>query len=245
MISVPSPLELSGSRRDVGVVLLHSYTGSARDMKFVGPALNAAGYSVFAPILRGHRERTYYGPLLGGNPDDWWQDVQAAVCRMHRQTAQVAVFGLSLGGVLAMRAICELPEVCGGGVMAAPIVDGSPVFADTVAGYFDYVQRFTGVTIDRPALAPAVARQNAAIRHLAHGVLAEMPACTKPVFIAQGGADTVIDPETAHRTQAVLTHAPVSAHWYPDAGHILTADPVWPQLTQDLLTFLQTFAPAN
>ena len=86
MINEPSAISLEGPRRNLGVVLLHSYTGSSRDMKYVAPAINAAGYPVFAPVLRGHRERTFYGPLLGGNPDDWWEDVQAAVRRMHRAT---------------------------------------------------------------------------------------------------------------------------------------------------------------
>ena len=243
MINEPSAISLEGPRRNLGVVLLHSYTGSSRDMKYVAPAINAAGYPVFAPVLRGHRERTFYGPLLGGNPDDWWEDVQAAVRRMHRQTAQVAVFGLSLGGVLAMRAITDLSHVVAGGVMAAPILDGSPVFAGTVAGYFDYVERFTGVTVNRKAMVPAVAQQKNAIRHFAHGVIRKMPALTKPVFIAQGGSDNIIDPHTAERTRDVLVSSRVDFHWYPEAGHILTADPVHPQLEKDLIAFLQTIEP--
>lgn len=245
MINRPEPLVLTGTRRDLGIVLLHSFTGSSRDMKFVGPALNEAGYSVLAPILRGHQARSYSGPLLDGNPDDWWQDVQAAVARMQQETTHVAVFGLSLGGILTMRAICDLPAVTCGGVMATPIIDGSPVFAETVQGYFDYVYRFTHVAVDRQAFGPAIAQQNQAIRHFAHGLTEPMAACRKPVFIAQGGQDDVIDPATAKRTRAALPLASGHDRYYPEAGHILTADPVWPQLTQDILLFLQTFAPVD
>jgi carboxylesterase len=242
LINKPNALELNGTRRDLGVVLLHSFTGSSRDMKLLGPALNAQGFTVFAPVLRGHHDRSFAGPLLGGNPDDWWEDVQAAVTRVHRECAHVAVFGLSLGGVLAMRAIADLPEVAGGGVMAAPILDGSPIFADTVAGYFDYVARYTQQEIDRNALQPAIRQQNKAIRHFAHGVARKMDGITKPVFIAQGGADQVIDPQTAQRTANALSEAQVDYHFYPHAQHILTVDPVHEQLEKDITSFLQTIA---
>jgi carboxylesterase len=207
-------------------------------MKFLAPALNAAGYGVYVPVLRGHHDRTVAGPLLGGNPDDWWQDSQAAVARMHRSYPRVAVFGLSLGGVLAMRAIAEIDAVAAGGVMAAPIWSGSPYFTRTVHGYFDYVQHFTGVQADKTALAPAIDQQRVAIRHLAHGVMRDAPDIHKPVFIAQGGRDSVIDPNTARQTQANLVNAATDFHWYPEADHIITVDPVHPQLEADMIAFL-------
>lgn len=242
MINKPNAFERLGTRHDLGIVLLHSFTGSSRDMKLLGPALNAQGFTVFAPVLRGHHDRSFTGPLLGGNPDDWWADTQAAVARVHRECAHVAVFGLSLGGVLAMRAIADLPVVAGGGVMAAPILDGSPIFADTVAGYFDYVARYTQAEIDRSALTPAIQQQNQAIRHFAHGVARKMTNIKKPVFIAQGGADQVIDPHTARRTAEALSQTRVDYHLYPQAQHILTVDPVHEQLEKDINSFLQTIA---
>lgn len=234
MIRIPHAVEYDGDHTRLGVVLLHSYTGSSRDMKFLAPALNAAGYGVYVPVLRGHHDRTAYGPLLGGNPDDWWVDTQAAVTRMHREYPRVAVFGLSLGGVLALRAVAELDAVVAGGVMAAPIWQGSPYFTRTVHGYFDYVQHFTGVKADKAAMAGAIDDQRAAIRHLAHGVMRDAADIVKPVFIAQGGKDSVIDPETARQTRANLVNADTDFHWYPNADHILTVDPVHPQLEADI-----------
>lgn len=238
MMRIPEAQELNGPDKSLGVVLLHSFTGSSRDMKFLAPALNAAGYSVYVPILRGHHDRSFGGPLLGGNPQDWWTDTQAAVRRMHRSTARVAVFGLSLGGILAMRAIEDLPAVVAGGVMAAPIMDGSPFFTRTVQRYFDYVQHFTGAQTDREAMQPAIDQQNAAIREFARGVASQIGAVRKPVFIAQGGADSVIDAATARRTRAGLVHAAVDFHWYPHADHILTVDPVHKQMESDIVSFL-------
>ncbi|WP_155286181.1 alpha/beta hydrolase [Lacticaseibacillus zhaodongensis] len=238
MMRIPQAEELVGTNKNLGVVLLHSFTGSSRDMKFLAPALNAAGYGVYAPILRGHHDRSFGGPLLGGNPQDWWVDTQAAVRRMHRSYAHVAVFGLSLGGILAMRAIEELPAVVAGGVMASPIMDGSPFFTRTVQRYFDYVQHFTGAQTDRMALQPAIDQQNAAIRDFARGVAAKIDTVRKPVFIAQGGADSVIDCQTAKRTRAGLVNASVDFHWYPHADHILTVDPVHEQMEDDICSFL-------
>ncbi len=240
MIRIPHALEYDGDHGRVGVVLLHSYTGSSRDMKLLAPALNAAGYGVYVPVLRGHHDRTMTGPLLGGNPDDWWADTQAAVARMYRSYPRVAVFGLSLGGVLALRAISELDAVAGGGVMASPIWEGSPYFTRTVHNYFDYVQHFTGATIDKDAMAPAIEGQRAAIRHFAHGVMREADTIRKPIFIAQGGQDSVINPETALTTRDGLPNAALSFHWYPSADHIITVDPVHEQLEQDMIAFLRT-----
>ncbi|KRM88395.1 hypothetical protein FD19_GL000689 [Lacticaseibacillus thailandensis DSM 22698 = JCM 13996] len=220
------------------MVLLHSFTGSSRDMRLLANDLNAAGYAVQAPIFSGHADKTPLGPLSFG-PDRWLAETQAAVRAMRREYGRVVTFGLSMGGNFALRALETMAGVVAGGAFATPLVDGSPHFARTVHRYMDYIVRESDQQADFGAAQGAIEHQRAALRHLAHLTIAAAPSVHVPVLLAQGGQDTVITPQTALRSLALFRGAPASLAWYPEANHILTADPhSQAQLSRDVLAFL-------
>lgn len=104
-----------------GVILLHAYTGNTNDVRMLGRQLNWQGYTVFAPLLSGHGGDPKK-VLESNGPDDWWDDTRMAIFRLRDAGIdQIAIFGLSLGGLLATRALENDPRLLGGGVFASPI----------------------------------------------------------------------------------------------------------------------------
>lgn len=231
----PVPFEFPGHRA-VGVVLLHAYTGSPNDMNMLARALEREGFGVMAPLFAGHGTLEPQD-ILRQDPNTWWQQTQQAVAHMQTQYEQVAVFGLSMGGIFAMKAIAELPTVTFGGTFCAPITPGTENIMPNFMKYNHYMRRLAEQPADEEVVRPLLATQLKAIRTVAAGVAAELGAVKKPVFIGQGGADKMIDPQRAVTLKAAMKHAAVSWHWYEGADHVITVNSAHHQLEQDVITF--------
>ncbi len=93
------PFILRGLKNAPAVLLIHGYTGSPRNMLWLGQQLNEAGYNVFIPRLPGHG--TKKEDFLSTNWKSWLFSVcenYINLCAMHDE---VFVGGLSMGGLLA------------------------------------------------------------------------------------------------------------------------------------------------
>ncbi|WP_461213289.1 alpha/beta hydrolase [Lacticaseibacillus sp. GG6-2] len=237
MFREPRPFEEPG--QDIGIVLLHAYTGSPNDMRLLGTALNQAGYGVYGPTFTGHGHADLQ-PVLAATPDQWWADTQKAVAHMAAKYPAVAVFGLSLGGVFAMKALEVLPSVTLGGVLSSPIVAGEQHIEPQFLAYNRYLRRLAELPDNAEAVRPQLRQQLAAIAAFTAPVAAALPAVTKPVFIGQAGADEMIDPQRAKQLRTQLTHATVDFHWYEDASHVITVNNAHRVLETDIINFMKT-----
>ena len=86
---------------NVGCLLVHGFTGTPYDMRFLGERLHAAGYTVHGVQLAGHATRVE--DLAICRWQDWYRSVEEGLDRLaaHCQT-QIAI-GQSLGSLLVLR----------------------------------------------------------------------------------------------------------------------------------------------
>lgn len=102
----PEPFMFKGDER--AVLLLHGFTGHSADVRMLGRFLNSKGYTCYAPIYRGHGKSPE--ELIEATAEQWWEDVQNAYHYLKGEGYEkIAVAGLSLGGVLALRLACNHP----------------------------------------------------------------------------------------------------------------------------------------
>lgn len=234
----PQPFEYEGT--DTGVVLLHAYTGSPNDMNFMGRALQRAGYGVYAPLFTGHGTIEPMDILTKGNPDIWWAEASAAVSHMTAKYDRVFVFGLSLGGIFAMKALEILPGVTAGGVFSSPILPGKHHLVSGFLKYAQYMNRLAGVPDESTQILAYLPGQLAAIDNFATGVAADLYLVNKPIFIGQAGADELVDGQLAYQLRDALINAPqVDFHWYDNAKHVITVNSAHHALQQDVIAFMQ------
>ena len=119
-IHLPEPFFFEAGPR--AVLLLHAYTGSANDVRLLGRFLERNGYTVYAPNFTGHATDRFEDILDLGGPDIWFADAMRAKAElMEKGYDQLAVFGLSMGGIMATRAI-ETGGFIGGGSFNSPII---------------------------------------------------------------------------------------------------------------------------
>lgn len=229
-------LHLPGANA-LGVVLLHAYTGGPADVNLLAHALNRQGYPVVAPVFAGH-EHNDPDALLCQSPLIWWDQVEATVAAMANQTEQVAVFGLSLGGIFAMRALAVMPQVTLGGVIASPMMPGASNVPVNFWRWFKAIRRRQHLPLAPTAAEQAaLTQQLAAIEQFNAGTQPLLAGLTKPVFIAAALQDTMIDPQRTIALRAALKRAPVTYQGY-EADHVLTVNGAHYQLEHDIEQFL-------
>jgi carboxylesterase len=85
----------------IGVLLIHGFTGSPKSMKPWGHYLADRGYTVRVPRLPGHGTRWQDMNLTTW--DDWFAEADRNLAELSAKCETVFVMGLSMGGSLALR----------------------------------------------------------------------------------------------------------------------------------------------
>ncbi len=96
---------------DVGVLVVHGFTGSPASMRSVSDAMIAAGHHVEAPRLPGHG--TSVDDLTTRRWADWYGAAEAALDALQERVERTVVVGQSMGGSLALALALAHPELAG------------------------------------------------------------------------------------------------------------------------------------
>ncbi len=94
-----------------GALVIHGFTGSPHSVRGVACALAGAGLAVEAPLLPGHGTRME--DLVATGWEDWFAAVERSWLDLRGRCERVVVFGLSMGGSLALALAAAHPEVAG------------------------------------------------------------------------------------------------------------------------------------
>jgi carboxylesterase len=93
------PIYLFGS--NIGVLLLHGYTGTPREFQQISVKIHDLGYSVHAPLYRGHGQP--FNTLLKTDIFGWYEDAKQGYERLMLDCDEIYVIGLSMGGAFAVK----------------------------------------------------------------------------------------------------------------------------------------------
>ena len=115
---------------DVGVVVVHGFTGSTQSMRYLGEGLHRRfGFTVVGPRLPGH----------GTSPDDmettgyldWMGEAEGALRELAKRKSRVFVTGLSMGGTLTLNLAARCPDLV---AAIAPVAAAAGILTDAFAG---------------------------------------------------------------------------------------------------------------
>ncbi len=129
---------------DVGVLVLHGFTGNPSSMRGLAEAMVAVGHHVEMPRLPGHG--TTIDDMLDTRWADWTAEVAAAHARLAGRVDTVVVMGLSMGGSLTLWSGLTLPGVVG-------LVCVNPA---TMAQPAEVVEMISEMVADGTEIAPAI-----------------------------------------------------------------------------------------
>ncbi|WP_165003655.1 MULTISPECIES: alpha/beta fold hydrolase [unclassified Enterococcus] len=241
MRSLPKPLYAKHGKR--AVLLLHAYSGSPNDVRMLCRFLEKADYTVYAPLFTGHGTMEPHD-ILAQQAVRWWKDTKEALRFLQSEGfTEIAVFGLSMGGIFAVRAL-EEEQLIGGGFFCSPI---TPVKTNVPENFEKYVRQVLKLAgkdpeeIEEKAVAfrPLVEQQLTEIQEQAAIAKQNLRTIQTPVFLAQAGQDEMIDPYGVYETARRLSRQKVTLQWYPTSSHVVTVGEARRELERDVLDFLK------
>lgn len=96
---------------EVGVLVLHGFTGNPGSMRQLAEACAAAGFDVELPQLAGHG--TAIEDMIPTRWADWSGDCEKAYQVLSKRASKIVVMGLSMGGALTLWMAAQHPQACG------------------------------------------------------------------------------------------------------------------------------------
>lgn len=241
-IKKPEPFTFEAGPR--AVLLLHGFTGHSADVRMIGRFLETKGYTSHAPIYRGHGLTPE--ALIDVTPDDWWEDVQQAYNHLKELGYdEIAVVGLSLGGVLGLKlANCAIVK----GVV--PMC--TPMFFDNktqltygfrrFARQYKQLERKDEATIETEvaALMEKATPLFERVKGLIHEVNEMVETIYAPIMVVQARNDEIINPESANYIYEQVASYEKSLKWYEESSHAITFDKEKDKLHEDIYMFLES-----
>lgn len=241
-IKQPEPFTFQSGKR--AVLLLHGFTGHTADVRMLGRFLEKKGYTSHAPIYRGHGLPPE--ELLKANPAQWWEDVKEAYNHLKNLGyEEIAVCGLSLGGVLSLK-LAYSEKVKGVIPMCTPmffdnetqLTQGFEHFATE----YKQLEEKEGSTI-KQEVATLMERSEPLFEQLGtfiSDVSSQVDTIYTPTFVVQARNDEMINPDSATYIYNNVETDEKDMKWYEESTHVITLGKEREQLNHDIFKFLES-----
>jgi len=106
IIPTAEPFFLPAST-EVGILLVHGFTGAPKEMRWLGEHLHAQGFTVLGVRLAGHA--TQPEDMIRSSYGDWLASVEDGYHLLSGLVKTIYCMGLSMGGVLTLATAAYLP----------------------------------------------------------------------------------------------------------------------------------------
>jgi carboxylesterase len=246
----PWGTEGSGGLADVGVLVLHGFTGNPQSMRPLAEAFAGAGFTVSMPLLPGHGTRVE--DMLSTRWTDWSSAAEEAYQQLAGRTRTVVVAGLSMGGTLAAWLGTRHPQIAGL-VLVNPLIDGTAPGVAEMVGQLRVadVELVPGIGSDiakegvTESAYPMTPVQPLLDLHAALAPLvADLGSIACPVLLLTSTQDHVVEPVSSD-TLAAAVPGPVERVTLADSYHVATLDNDAPLIEQRAVEFAQRVAASS
>ena len=243
------PFAYEGS--DVGVLVLHGFTGSTQSVGYLGEQLHRRfGFSVVGPRLPGH----------GTSPDemartgylDWVGEAESALRKLAEGKRKVFVTGLSMGATLALNLAARFPDLV---AAIAPIAPAAGVMNDgfaTVLSMNPPLDRIPGIGSDIKAEGvKELAYDQVPVSCMREVVLLisitrdMMHKIVCPALVMHGREDHVLPSANALAVVNTVRSDDVRLLWLNNSYHVATLDNDKDLIVQRVGAFFSEIAAAS
>jgi carboxylesterase len=242
-----------GANARTGCLVLHGFTGTPKEVRWLGESLNGRGYTVCGMRLSGHATRP--ADMIRTRHADWLLSVEDGYNLLRACTDGVVLLGLSMGGILSLASATRLP-VRGVVAMSTPydlpvrlplplwairllsyIVPYRPKSKEPGSGWFDQAAFEQHVAYPRNPI-----RSGLELKLLLDEMRAGLPHIAVPVLLIHSRDDTYVPPDSMPRIYAALGTADKQMLWLEGGGHVITEEPTRQAVFQAAADFVKRVA---
>ncbi len=236
-----------------GILLIHGFCGSARQMRFLAEGLHNAGYTVSVPLLPGHGSTVQQ--MRRSTFRQWHDCARIAYANLREECRTVAVAGHSMGGMLALLLAEEYPVDAVIALSVPMHLSGargllSP-FSLIAAPFIPYL-RWPGARKypDNFLLEDHIGYETLPVAkvsdlfYLMRRARRNLFAVTAPIMTIQSSDDPTVSASSPRIilsgvSSAVKKHVPLSC-----SGHLIPLGPERNKVLSEMLSFLNASCPS-
>ncbi|MCX4727094.1 alpha/beta hydrolase [Streptomyces sp. NPDC090052] len=234
---------------ETGVLLCHGFTGSPQSLRPWAGYLAEQGLTVSLPLLPGHGTRWQDMQVTGWQ--DWYAEVDRELRALLDRCERVFVFGLSMGGALALRLAAKHGHSVSGLVLVNPLnkVHGLAAQALPVARHL--VRTTKGIASDIALGGSVEVGYDRVPLHCAHSlrrfcrlVDRELPQVTQPLLLLHSAEDHVVRPSDSARILSRVSSTDVEEVLLEQSYHVATLDHDAERIFEQSHAFIGRLAPS-
>lgn len=225
---LPDAESFAAEGGDVGVLVLHGFTGNPSSVRPLAEHLAAAGFAVELPRLPGHG--TSWWQLQRTRWRDWVREARAALLLLRARTERQAVAGLSMGGTLALHLLATEPSLAGG-VLINPSLDprdprlrALPVVKWVVPALAGIGNDIAKPQADERPYHRVPLKALASLLELQRTVRAELHRVRQPLLVLTSAQDHVVDPADSRLVVEGVAAGDVEQVVLERSYHVATLD---------------------
>ena len=250
IIPTTEPFLLMGEASKPACLLIHGFTSTPKEMRWMGEFLNGHGYTCLGIRLTGHA--TDPQDMIRSNYTDWMASVEDGYNLLRCLSDRIILVGVSMGGVLSLLMSTRL-EVIGVVAMSTPYKlqdDPRLRHIDLIAKTIPFMPKGNGAPgdgwFDKEAWKDHISYPQNPVRSIGqlNRLLGEMrsalPQLRVPVLLIHYKDDDYVLPGNMELIFADLSNASDKAKLYvTGSGHVITRDAARQQVFQYALDFIQ------
>jgi carboxylesterase len=256
IIPTTEPFLLLGETSKPACLLIHGFTGTPKEMRWMGEFLNGHGYTCLGVRLTGHA--TDPQDMIRSNYADWTASVEDGYQLLRCLSDRIILVGLSMGGVLTLLMATRL-DVIGAVAMSTPYKlpdDPRLRHIDLIAKTIPFVPKSSAAPgadwFDKDAWKDHTSYPQNPTRSIGqlNKLLAEMraalPQLQVPVLLIHSRDDDYVLPQNMELIFSNLVNAADKTKLYvTGSSHVITRDAARQQVYQYALDFIQRIGPSQ
>jgi carboxylesterase len=213
----------------IGCLLLHGFTGTPKEMRWLGEFLAGRGHTVLGVRLAHHA--THPADLNRSRWRDWYGSAVDGWHILRDECDKIYPIGLSMGGITALKLAAEQP-VAGVVAMSTPMRDTRSLLkhAAWLWPLVPYVRKRPRVWEDKSIDSQHVAytvypvRAAAELRRYIQAVDPMLARVTAPALLVHSRSDRSVPPADLDYIYSRLGSADKEAYWVDRSNHIVVED---------------------
>jgi carboxylesterase len=248
-ISTTEPFFLPGDSSKPACLLIHGFTGTPKEMRWMGEYLNGQGYACLGVRLSGHATRPK--DMVRSRWTDWTASVEDGYNLLRGISDRIFLVGLSMGGVLSLLMSTRL-DVKGVIAMSTPfeLPAKFPAWELKIVSLVKtYISKGKGEPdegwFDQEGFAGHISypmnpvRSAAELQIMLERMRLVLPKINVPVLLVHSKDDKYVPSDSMQHIYDSLTTSDKQMFWVTGSGHVITRDAARVQVFEAATAFLR------
>jgi carboxylesterase len=241
---LPGAEPWSSDGNEVGILVLHGFTGSPKSMRPWAEALAAEGWTVRLPLLPGHG--TTWQDMNLTTWEDWYAEVEKGLRDLQSRCSTVFVMGLSMGGSLTLRLAEQHGDSIAGIVLVNPAVHSErpdrhllPLLQLVIGSFPGISNDIAKPGQDEGAYDKIPLKAAHSLSQLWKQVKADIAKVTQPMLLFRSAVDHVVEPSNAAFILSHVSSTDKEEVVLADSFHVATLDYDAEVIVRDSIAFVR------